>query len=48
MITAEEVSAIFREPDQEKREAMIDALSEEQAKYILKCYANFLNRWEEK
>lgn len=48
MITAEELSAIFHEPDQEKREAMIDALSEEQAKYILKCYANFLNRWDEK
>lgn len=48
MISAEELSAIFHEPDQEKREAMIDALSEEQAKYILKCYANFLNRWDDK
>lgn len=48
MISAEDVSAIFREPNREKREEMIDALSEEQAKYILKCYANFLNRWDDK
>lgn len=48
MISAEEVSAIFHEPDQDKRNAMIEALSEEQAKYILKCYANFLNRWDYK
>lgn len=44
MISAEELYIIFHEPDQEKREAMIDALSEEQVKYILKFYANFLNR----
>lgn len=44
MISAQEVYAIFHEPDQEKRDAMIDALSEEQAKYILKFYGNFLNR----
>lgn len=48
MISVEDVAAIFREPDREKREAMIEALSEEEAKYILKCYANFLNRWDEK
>lgn len=48
MISVEDVSAILREPDREKREGMIDALSEEEAKYILKCYANFLNRWDDK
>lgn len=44
MISAEEVAAILHEPDPEKRKSMIDALSEEQAKYIVKCYADFFNR----
>lgn len=44
MISGEEFYAMLHEPDQEKRDAMIDALSEEEAKYILKCYADFFNR----
>lgn len=44
MISAEDVFVIFHEPNREKREAMIEALSEEQAKYIIRCYADFLNR----
>ena len=44
MITPEEVYNIFRETDQAKRDAMICALSEEDAKYIIKCYADFLCR----
>lgn len=47
MISTEDVYAILHEPNQEKRDAMIEALSEEQAKYIVKCYADFLNRWNE-
>ncbi len=44
MITPEEVYNIFQETDQEKRDALICALSEEDAKYIIKCYADFLRR----
>lgn len=44
MISEKDVCAIFHEPNQEKRDAMIEALSEEQAKYIVKCYADFFNR----
>lgn len=44
MITIEEFDAIMRETDCEKREAMVDALSEEDAKYIVKSYVNFLRR----
>lgn len=47
MISPEEVRAILQETDREKREAMIDALSEEEAKDIIKAYANFLRRWDE-
>jgi len=47
MISPEEVRAILQEADREKREAMIDTLSEEDAKYFIKCYANFLNRWDD-
>lgn len=46
MITPKEVEAIFNERDQGKRDAMIDALSEEDAKYIVKSYADFLHRWD--
>lgn len=48
MISSENLVAIFREPDPEKRGEMIDSLPEEEAKYILKCYANFLDRWDDK
>lgn len=44
MITPEEVYNIFQETDQVKRDAMIYALSEEDAKYIIKCHADFLRR----
>ena len=47
MISPEEVRAILQEADREKREAMIDTFSEEDAKYFIKCYANFLNRWDD-
>lgn len=47
VISLEEFNAILKEPDREKREAMVDALTEEQAKYIVKSYANFLNRRED-
>lgn len=35
MISPEEVRAILQEADREKREAMIDTLSEEDAKYFI-------------
>lgn len=47
MISPEEVQAILQETNREKREAMVDALSEEEAKYIIKAYANFLRRWDD-
>ena len=47
MISPEEVRAILQETDREKREAMIDELSEQDAKDIIKAYAGFLRRWDE-
>lgn len=47
MISPEEVRAILQETDREKREKMVDALSEQDAKDIIKAYANFLRRWDE-
>ena len=47
MISPEEVKAILQETDREKREKMVDALSEQDAKDIIKAYANFLRRWDE-
>lgn len=47
MISPEKVKAILQETDREKREKMVDALSEQDAKDIIKAYANFLRRWDE-
>lgn len=47
MISPEEVREILQETDREKREKMVDALSEQDAKDIIKAYANFLRRWDE-
>ena len=44
MISVEDFDAILHEPDQEKRNARIDALSEEEAKYFIRCVADFFNR----
>lgn len=44
MISIEEFNAILHEPDQDKRNARIDALSEEEAKYVIKFIMDFFNR----
>ncbi len=46
MVSSEELRNILEEKDREKRDAMIEALSERDAKDIIKSFADFLRRWD--
>lgn len=49
MLTYEETSALIMEKDKSKAEAIVDAMTEEEAKTLLKQYMAFFrgDRWEE-
>lgn len=46
MVSSEELRNILEEKDREKRDAMIEALSERDAKDIIKSFVDFLRRWD--